>query len=197
MIINKKESINNKSYKNNLKLDLRPVGNNVKISTVLEQRCRQDYIEKRSKEVHKETIEYIKKVKNADKALFDETFVDLFRSGILEIEKTGKEYQINHLFLEKGNQNNKEVVHLISIDNKTDIDILTEDKMNGFERKKFMGFKLSQCFYEIYKKCQKSKSIKENKITITNDIYDEICEMILNHNDKMHKNVPETYYGKI
>ena len=196
MILDKEESKRFISYTEKPILELKDVGSNVKIAKDLYAKYDAILDLNKRLEISKMKMDYIEKVAEADMSMFDNTFVELYRTGQMEIKPTEEIYQIEDLFIEEGKQKGKRIVHLISIMNEEDLDIITEDKMEGFEREEFMVFKFSECFYKIYEKCKEKKLVEDNKLIITNDIIEEVESILEKFDNKKHDKVPETYYGE-
>ena len=194
MKIDREKSLQFISYVGNLVLNLKDVDNNVKMSKAFEYIYQNMIRDKVRIEIANINAEYFKKIDNADMNLFDEDFVNLYRTGTFEVQSTSKSYEMKLLYIYSGIQNNENKVYLVSF-KELGVDVLTGSKIENFEKKSAFPFRFSTCFYDIYKMCQEHDLYKDNSLLITPTIVEGVANILSAFDESKHNKVPETYYA--
>ena len=134
-------------------------------------------------------IRFYEYLANVDMSSFDETFVDLYRNGIISINNV--KYDLNELFIETGFVNGEERIILKSY-KEPKYDILTSENVE-IERISIMTFKNSKVFLDIY------ELFKENYVdgifNIDENNFQTFKDIVLKYDGTRHENVPELAYN--
>ena len=193
MKLNKEKSLEFVSVVRKPKLILNDVGNNVSITRKFELILKNIKTDKVRVFIAKQNFNYFKNVHDADMSQFNTEFVNLYREGTVEIQNNGKNYKIENLYIKAGIQNGVPRIHLVDV-LEASVDIITGEKIENFEKKHFMPFRFSKCFYEIYNLYKEKDLLKDNKLVITNEIAQDIFDILGTFDATRHDKTPETYY---
>ncbi len=194
MILNKEDSLKFVSIKRKGKMNLVPVGEGVFINIDFEIIYKNAALDIGRIKAYRSRYNYYINVNNADLSKYDRDFIKLFHDGIVSFY--GEEWSIRYLKLKYGDFMGKPRNIVISFMSKdTSRDLLTGDDMKDFEKKNSMSLNWSMFFYDLYLLCKEKGLFKDNKLLITEDIKNDVLELLSNYDGYTeHMKTPESYY---